>query len=89
MRDNTGITSGDPVIIEPGDILVLPTDGFQEAATADRKMFGVQRMLDFIRAHGELPATEIIDGLRQAVAEFTGRPTVADDATIIIARCLA
>ena len=89
MLDNTLIETGRPTIIEPGDILVLPTDGFQEAQTADRKMFGLPRVLSFIHEHRELPAAEIIDGLRQAIADFTGRPTVADDATVVIARCLA
>ncbi len=89
MLDNTCIETGRPTLIEPGDILVLPTDGFHEAQTAARKMFGLNRVLAFIHEHRQLPSAEIIDGLRQAIANFTGRPSVTDDATIIIARCLA
>ncbi len=78
---------GASVVLLPGDVVVLPTDGIQEAQNSDRKMFGVDRMLSFVRAHRE-EAASIIDGLRGAIAEFSGHRALSDDTTAIIVRAL-
>lgn len=82
------IERGPNVTLNPGDILLLPTDGIQEAQDANRKMFGVERMLSFVQTHRHESAATIIDGLRDAIAEFSGSRTLNDDTTAIIARAL-
>jgi len=82
------IELGSSVTLHPGDILLLPTDGIQEAQNTHRKMFGIDRMLSFVHAHRHESAAALIDGLREAIAEFTGCRALNDDTTAIIARAL-
>ncbi len=82
------IELGRVIELHPGDLLLLPTDGIQEAQNANRKMFGIDRMLSFVHAHRHEPAAAIIEGLRTEIADFTGSSRLADDTTAIIARTL-
>ncbi len=70
----------------PGDLAIITTDGFFEAMNPQNEMFGIQRMLDLIRRDHELPASEIIAHLRDAVDTFTAGLPQADDLTIIIVK---
>ncbi len=71
---------------EPGDFLVVSTDGFFEATNASSEEFGVPRMLQNLRLHRNCAAADMIRGLHEAVVEFTqGRPP-SDDLTAIVIR---
>jgi serine phosphatase RsbU (regulator of sigma subunit) len=75
-----------PVNLElnPGDMLVLATDGFYEWANARGEQFGAERLEKTIRASREKPAMEIISTLYQAVIEFSGGTSQADDLTAVV-----
>jgi sigma-B regulation protein RsbU (phosphoserine phosphatase) len=84
-----GIT--DPVMqvaqerLEPGDRLVLYTDGVTEARTAGGERFGVDRLVDHVRRHAAagLPAPETLRRLARAVLDHQpGAP--GDDATLML-----
>ena len=75
--------------LEPGDLLFVPTDGFQEAHTADNELFGLQRTLKFVEDRRDLAGAQIIEELRSEVCEFVGARDIADDMSAIIVRCLA
>jgi PAS domain S-box-containing protein len=74
--------------LDPGDILVLLTDGIIEAERPDQTQFGVDRTLDFIRDHRHLSAQEIITGLYDAVREFSEGLSQTDDITAVICKTL-
>lgn len=80
------LTSDPPKILElnPGDLLVLTTDGFFEWANAQDEQFGIERMEDTIRASKEKPPAEIISALYKAVIEFSGGTKQDDDLTAVI-----
>ena len=86
---DTIINTSFRVALEPGDLLFAPTDGFQEAHTADNKLFGLERTLQFVKDRRELPGAQIIEELRGEVCEFIGSRDIADDMSAIIVRCLA
>jgi serine phosphatase RsbU (regulator of sigma subunit) len=75
------------VTLEPGDVLLLVTDGVLEARDpTNEQMFGRDRALDVIRAHRRASAREMVEALCQAVRGFTeGRPQL-DDITVIVIR---
>ncbi len=79
-----------PVIVEetlePGDRLVLYTDGITEARTADGQFFGADRLIDFIdRAMTDgLPAPETMRRLVQAILAHQDN-VLQDDATVLLA----
>jgi serine phosphatase RsbU (regulator of sigma subunit) len=70
--------------LEPGDLLVLATDGFFEWANAQNDQFGVDRLEKVIRASRHLHSKEIISSLYRAVVDFSGGTKQQDDLTAVI-----
>ena len=76
--------------LQPGDLLVLATDGFFEWANAQEEQFGVERLEEVVRASRHLPPKEIISTIYKAVVEFSGGTKQQDDLTaVIIKRAVA
>jgi PAS domain S-box-containing protein len=76
----------DPVNLEPGDIVLLTTDGILEANSPADELFGKDRMLEVVTANRHRKASEIIDGLQQAVSDFTEREEQPDDVTVVVVK---
>lgn len=70
--------------VESGDILLLTTDGIEEAMSANDELFGRERILEILREHAFEPAAEIVRALYTAVRKF--RAQHRDDATAIVAK---
>jgi sigma-B regulation protein RsbU (phosphoserine phosphatase) len=70
--------------LEPGDIVLLITDGILEARSQTGDFFGKDRMLEVVKANRHRRANEIIKSLQQAVCDFTLRDEPQDDLTIVI-----
>jgi phosphoserine phosphatase RsbU/P len=68
----------------PGDCLLLLTDGMVEAHGSDGKLFGIDRVLDVVRANRARPAREIVDTLYGRVRAFCGARAQPDDMTAVI-----
>ncbi|MGC9454438.1 MAG: PP2C family protein-serine/threonine phosphatase [Phycisphaerae bacterium] len=72
--------------LEPGDIVLVTTDGFFEATNAEGEEFGIQRLLDVVRRHRDRPARRIITEMRLEVMQFTEGLAQADDLTAVVVR---
>jgi sigma-B regulation protein RsbU (phosphoserine phosphatase) len=72
--------------LEPGDCLLLLTDGIVEAHGPAGNLFGIDRVLDVVRTHRGQPAREIVDTLYGAVRTFCGTGVQLDDMTAILVR---
>lgn len=74
------------VELEPGDMLILVSDGVVEAMREDGEIFGFERFERAVAA-GEAPSAFVaIALLRDAVAEFIGPAETHDDMTIVVLR---
>ena len=73
------------VSLEPGDRLVVFTDGITEAEAPGGEMFGEERLLDSLRRLSHLPAEELPQRLLAEVTAFVGRSHQQDDITVITA----
>jgi phosphoserine phosphatase RsbU/P len=73
-----------PLTLEPGDLLLLVTDGIVEAHDRGEHLFGVNRTLDVVRAHRDRPAREIVAQLFQAVSDYCGERAQFDDMTSVV-----
>ena len=80
------LNSDPPVILElnPGDLLVLATDGFYEWANAQSVQFGSERLEETIRASREESSGGIISALYRAVVDFSGGTKQPDDLTAVV-----
>jgi sigma-B regulation protein RsbU (phosphoserine phosphatase) len=72
------------VELEPGDVLVLYTDGVIEAAAASGEHYGPDRLERIIEANGHLAAARLCDVVLEDVRRFMHAQH--DDLTILVAR---
>jgi len=76
-----------PVIsLSAGDIVLLLTDGIEEAMSPDDAFFGVDPILDLVRAHSECTAREIVQALFQAIRDFSHDLPQLDDLTVVVVK---
>jgi sigma-B regulation protein RsbU (phosphoserine phosphatase) len=74
---------------EPGDVLVLVSDGFFEWMNAEGKAFGTIRLADSILNSCREDSERVIERLRADVAAFNGGTSQADDTTALVIRCVS
>jgi phosphoserine phosphatase RsbU/P len=77
-----------PVPWQSGDILLVLTDGIEEAMAPDESFFGIERTLAVVRQQREKSAREIADALYRAAREFCGTGSQLDDVTAIVIKVL-
>ena len=73
---------------EPGDVLVLYTDGLVEQTNADGEEFGRARLIETIRQSAGAGATEMCSRVMQQVHRF-GNGEQNDDRTLVILKSTA
>jgi sigma-B regulation protein RsbU (phosphoserine phosphatase) len=71
------------VPLSPGDVLLLYTDGVTEAVNGRGEQFGPERLEAIARQHAGLPAGELVQRVRQALADHIGAQALADDTTLV------
>ncbi|NNF15634.1 MAG: serine/threonine-protein phosphatase [Gammaproteobacteria bacterium] len=76
------------LILEPGDILGLISDGVYEYATLDGQEFGEERVARVIDRGQHLPMAQLCQQLVDAAIEFGGEAPQADDITLVLVRRL-
>jgi PAS domain S-box-containing protein len=74
------------IALQPGDLLLLLTDGILEARSPDGEAFGVQRALDVIRVYRADSARQIAVNLYHAVRAFTQETPQQDDITAVVVK---
>ncbi len=76
------------VALEPGDLIVLYTDGIVEATNSDGEMFGEQRVAEIAGRLKGGSAADVLKGLREAVESLcTGCPQ-EDDITLVVVKVI-
>ncbi len=74
--------------LEPGDVLLLLTDGFREAANWDGDLFGESRIVETVAANSHAAASGIFNALWRAARIFADGHHQQDDMTGIIVKVL-
>jgi serine phosphatase RsbU (regulator of sigma subunit) len=74
------------LILEPGDLLLLYTDGVTDACNLAQEEFGLQRLRNLVATCGELGAQETLDCINGAVSRFVGDAPATDDITMVVIR---
>ncbi|MEL6589602.1 MAG: SpoIIE family protein phosphatase [Bacteroidota bacterium] len=70
---------------EPGDVLILYTDGILEARNEQQEEFGYDRFEKIIATNAELSAPDFAEKIVESVREFT-HTDLQDDYTVLIIR---
>jgi len=74
------------VALQPGEALVLFTDGLTEARDAAGREYGEERLDALLRRCGPAPAAELIAACRADLAAHLGDMRVSDDLTLMVLR---
>ncbi len=69
--------------LEPGDVLLLYTDGVTEAHNCAEDEFGVESMLNVIKESAELGAENVVATMLKSLDTFVGDAMQSDDITMI------
>ncbi len=72
--------------LEPGDTLVLYTDGVNEAANPQSELFGFDRLREAVAKHAGASIEALQAGILRAVQQFTRGAPQGDDITLLILR---
>jgi len=72
--------------LEPGDTLVLFSDGVTEAADPEEQMFGTARLKQLLTGQPECPLEQLQKCVLEAVENFARGAHQADDLTLLIVR---
>ncbi len=77
------------VTMEPGDVLVLYTDGITEAVDPSSEkvaenLFGEERLIEVVRTKRAHSAREIQSSIIKAISEHTKKAPQSDDITLVV-----
>src|SRR5713226_9790656 len=74
------------VKLEPGDTLVLFSDGVTEAMDPQEDLFGMPRLVKLLTGHNETPLDDLQKLVLEAVENFARGASQADDLTLLLVR---
>jgi PAS domain S-box-containing protein len=84
MKADTQFVSAPEIVLSAGDMILLLTDGIEEASAPDGTLFGLARILDTVRSNRSRPAQQIVQTLYETVRAFAGNAPQVDDITAIV-----
>jgi serine phosphatase RsbU (regulator of sigma subunit) len=73
--------------LNPGDTLLLYTDGVTEAFDHNEEEFGEERLVETLRKHRDLSPKDLLEAIAARVRQFSVHEQ-ADDITLIAAKCV-
>lgn len=78
----------DAIPLDPGDIVVVITDGVLECRSPEGEIFGKQRLFDLIKSSCDLDTEGILEALFRATTDFRGAQPQTDDVTAVVIKVI-
>jgi len=69
--------------MEPGDLLLMYTDGVTDAVNPREEEFGVDRLAEVVVSNAHLSVEGLVDEIMRAVTDFAGEGVRFDDVTMV------
>ncbi|MBT3254661.1 MAG: SpoIIE family protein phosphatase [Candidatus Marinimicrobia bacterium] len=73
----------DTCTLDPGDLVILYTDGVTEAMDPNQKLYSEEKLVADLEAQSFQTASHLVDSISHAVDDFAGTAEQADDITIL------
>lgn len=83
IRDKIGQLE---IVLEPGDLMVLYSDGITEAENTNGVQFGQELLCSCIKKYAELPATKIVNKFMKDLCNYMGESEIQDDISLVVIR---
>ena len=74
------------VHMQPGDLILLYTDGVSEAMDAEQREFGMERVRRVLLDHRHATAQDVAAALERGLHSFTTAAAPSDDITFVVVR---
>jgi sigma-B regulation protein RsbU (phosphoserine phosphatase) len=74
----------DQIRLEPGETIVLYTDGVTEAVNERGQEFGRDRLCELVGRHSGLPSAQILEKSLAELYAFIGRAKIHDDISLMV-----
>jgi sigma-B regulation protein RsbU (phosphoserine phosphatase) len=74
------------VTLQPGDLLVMYTDGITEATNRANEQLGRERLATWLTRERNITASDAVRIIRDRLSEFTEGKPPADDITLVVGR---
>ena len=74
------------IALEPGDQLLFYTDGVTEAMDTERAPYGLGRLEELLRLHGQHPPDFLVSAVISSVEDFATGTAQHDDITLMSLR---
>lgn len=85
-----GVGEGDfpekELLLLPGDVLVLYSDGVTESMNLNNEVFGEERLIDGLKRRKDLPVSEQLDDLLSRLDAWRGGRPPRDDVSLLACR---
>jgi len=74
--------------LNPGDVMVLHTDGLTEAMSADRRQFGDLALAEVVRSNKGASAQDLVTAILYSLSSHLGGSPLDDDLTLLVVRAV-
>ncbi len=86
VLEDQAFSASRAIYVDPGDVIIMLTDGVAEATDQHGGLFGEQRAIDFIRHYIDQPARRIVAALGEQVRNYSDRVIPEDDVTALVVK---
>jgi len=87
-QGETPYPSSETIPLASGDVLLMLTDGVDEAMRSDGECFGLDRAAEVLRENQRASSNELVERLCKAARDFAAPEPQADDLTVLVAKVL-
>ena len=70
--------------LEPGEKLVMFTDGVGDALNSEGEEYGEDRLRVLVSRNSQLTARQLVEKIMDDITGFTGNADQADDITVVV-----
>jgi len=84
IPDTADYVTRQEISLQPGEGVVLYTDGITEARNSDNQLFGLERLCEIVSRNWHLRSHEIQQAVIEDVRQHIGTQKVSDDITLLI-----
>jgi sigma-B regulation protein RsbU (phosphoserine phosphatase) len=74
------------LLLEPGDLLLLASDGITETQSDFGEEYGIRRLREFVESHSDASANELLEAIFADVQAFSAGRRQRDDRTVIVVK---
>jgi sigma-B regulation protein RsbU (phosphoserine phosphatase) len=76
----------DSVQLNPGDMLLIFSDGISEAQNEAGDFYGEERLGEIVAAHRGESAAQVVDSVMESIRDYVGETPQSDDMTILVSK---